>query len=79
MTPNEVGRLDEHPTRPTGRIEDRAPVRLNDLDHELHHRARGEELASALPLGQREFAEKIFVDLPKDVARGILGDVVELA
>ena len=51
---------------------------VDDLDHEPHHRARRKELASALPLGEGKLAEEVFVDLPENIARGIVRDVVEL-
>jgi hypothetical protein len=76
---DEVGGLDEHAARPAGGIEDGAAVGLDDLDHEADDGARGEELAPALAFGEGELAEEIFVNLPEDVAGGVVGDVVELA
>ena len=76
---DEVGRLDEHAARSASRIEHGAAVGLDDLDHEADDRARSEELTPALAFGKGELAEEVFVNLPEDIARGVLGNIVELA
>jgi hypothetical protein len=68
VTLDEVGRLHEHPARPARRVEDPTVERLDDLDNQPHDRHRREELARALPLGERELAQEVLVDQPECVA-----------
>ena len=72
------GRLDKHAARATSGVEDGALMRLNDLDHQAHYGARGEEFATPLPFGQGKIAQEVFVYLAEEVAVGIVGDVGEV-
>ena len=76
---DELGGLDKHAAGAAGRVEDAAAVGLDNLDHEADDGARGEEFAALLALAAGEFAEEVFVDLPKNVAGGVGRDVGKVA
>ena len=68
---DEVGRLNEHATRPTGRIKDPPMIRLDDFDDQLDQRRGREELAAFLTFSTGEIAEEVFVDLAERVPLSI--------
>ena len=51
---------------------------LDDFDHETNDGAGGIERTAALALRECELTEEVFVDLAEDVARRIVGNVIEL-
>ena len=53
-------------------------MRLDDFHHQAHHRTWREEFAAALALAHRKVAQKVFVNLTEDIARGIQRDVIEV-
>ena len=67
MRTDELDRLYEHAGRSAAGIIDPAPIRLQHLDQELDHTARGVELAALLALGARKLRQEIFVDAAEHV------------
>ena len=70
---DELGALDEHATRSTGRVEDPAVERLDDLDDEPDDRVRGEELATESTFRHGEVREEVLVDEPESITRELAG------
>jgi hypothetical protein len=69
--------LDEHAAGAASRIEYAPFVRLDDLDHQLDHGRRREELTALLAFSARKFAEEILVNLAEHIAGGVQWDVGE--
>lgn len=72
---DELDRVNEYAAAAARRVEHLAVVRLDDFDHHPYDALGREELPTALALGRRKVAQKIFVDLTKDVALGIGGNI----
>ena len=79
MLLNELRRLHKHATRAACGVEHLAAVRFNDFDHQPNHRARREELPSALAFAQRKVTQKVLIDLTEHIARSIERNVIEEA
>ena len=78
----EFGALDEHAPGTAGGIEDASLEGFDDFHNQLNERSWGEELASALPFGHGEVAEKVLVNLAEGVSlnlhRNLLHDTQQL-
>lgn len=74
---HELGALDKHAAAATGRVQDFAVIRLDDLHDQFDQGGGGEELAAALAFGLSELAQEVLVNFAKDIALDIRGDVVE--
>src|SRR5439155_16685509 len=78
MLLDEVRGLNEHAARSTGRIEHLSAVRLYDLDHQAHHAARREELATFVSFTASKLTEEIFVNLSQQITASIRWDIGEV-
>ena len=67
MCADELHRLHKHAGRAAAGVVHAATVGLEHLDKELHHAARGVELAALLALGAGELREKVFVHTTEHV------------
>ena len=68
-----VDGLEQHAARAAGRVVDGlALLRVEDVDHQPHHRARRVELAGLLVGGVGELLDQVFVGLAEDVGLGRL-------
>lgn len=66
---DELGALDEHAARPTGRVEHLAVERFDDLDDQPDDRVRRKELTAESAFTGREVGQEVLVDQPERVTR----------
>jgi hypothetical protein len=68
VSADERGRVDEHPARSAGRVEDRAMVGFDNLHDQLHDGGRREILAALLHEGRGELPHEVLEDQSVSVA-----------
>ena len=73
---HKVACLHKHAAAATGRVEQNALLRLNDINNQAHKRLRREEYSVVLSYGLSEFTQKIFINPSQNVAAHIIQKLV---
>jgi len=53
-------------------------MRLDDLNHKTDDRTGSEKLSTALTFLKREVAKEILIDLPENIPRNILWNILKI-